>query len=224
MGQGATTLHAMLHLPVYDKNADEDQKVLTPLTGSALRDLQELLATKRVFFLDEMSTIGTRTTHAYTRHACPKPIDSFDVLGSLKHTGPNMLSFIDKRCQQGKQNDLPFGGLSGTHSHRRADIAWHTDLICVLTHARDDICVCTCDKPQSLLLETWDKCHQWDHRAWCAICSTVWTFITNGARTPIRSIHQTALVLEQPSCLLALRFRTSRAKNAPARAASNRAW
>ena len=111
-------MHAMLHLPVYDKNADEDQKVLTPLTGSALRDLQELLATKRVFFLDEMSTIGTRTTHAHTRHACPTPIDSFNVLGSLRHTGPNMLSFIDKRFQHGKQNDLPFGGMSGTHSHR----------------------------------------------------------------------------------------------------------
>jgi hypothetical protein len=71
MGEGATTLHAMLHLPVYDKDDEENADVLKPLTGTALRDLQELLGDKQAFFLDELSTIGTRTNATNTRLPCP---------------------------------------------------------------------------------------------------------------------------------------------------------
>ncbi len=73
MGQGATTVHAMLHIPVYDKQDDDQQHQLKPLSGQALRELQELLVDTRVFFLDEMSTIGTRKKQR-TLIPCMRPL------------------------------------------------------------------------------------------------------------------------------------------------------
>lgn len=83
MGENATTIHSLFSLPIFEKEKDADKHQLAAIEGSALTELQETFKDTRVLFLDEMSTIS-----------------------------PSLLAFIDRRCQDAKQNELPFGGLS----------------------------------------------------------------------------------------------------------------